>query len=578
MLSINQLIELYERDKKHNAFSLREYELAKQYYHGDQLPPDVKGELEARQQTPIVENLYKMIVKKILGYKTLSIQEVKVIGRQEEDKPRATILSNLLKAFSQQDGYDKEIIKRDRDLIFGLAVCKLWVHLDENEDYYIELEHVPSDCFLIDCYSQDSNAKDALVFHRGLHLDYAQAKALFPNTTLYTTSSTQATQRVPLIESWVCEGHSNGKKVWNRYFWHKQGGLYRFEQSPLKTGSHPYIIAKYDIDEKNRWYGLFRDIKPLQDYINFAENRMANMMGSLKMFYESDAILNKSEFVTSASLDNSITEVQPGALTSNKLHFVQHHSDVSALSQKVSEKIALAKIISGLNDEALGMAVNRQSGVAIAQRRDAGIMGLQDFIKIGDDMDKLIFQKAIDLMVHYFDKKQVFRIVDKKRAQKFFEINTNEKNTLKVGRYDLVYKTQLKTEGREERFAHWSEILKTIASVRSDLLPDLLPLMLRDVNSPIIDDLEEVLEAKNKALQEQAEAQAKSTQVAQELEIEKQKAQVLKLTSESQKLQSQSAVLNQTQKSMQQESSQQTTGNATKAAKKMLQTSTKDMR
>lgn len=67
-----------------------------------------------------------MIVDKILGYKSESIQEVKLSGRQEQDKPLATLLNDLLKVFSQQDGFDSEIIKRDKELILGMAVVKLW--------------------------------------------------------------------------------------------------------------------------------------------------------------------------------------------------------------------------------------------------------------------------------------------------------------------------------------------------------------------------------------------------------------------------------------------------------------------
>ncbi len=77
-------------------------------------------------QIAVVENIYKMIVDKILGYKSESIQEVKLSGRQEQDKPLATLLNDLLKFFSQQGGFDSEIIKRDKELVLGMAVVKLW--------------------------------------------------------------------------------------------------------------------------------------------------------------------------------------------------------------------------------------------------------------------------------------------------------------------------------------------------------------------------------------------------------------------------------------------------------------------
>lgn len=123
---IDELQKLYDLDFQANQSSLREYEEAKRYYHGEQLPPDVKAELQGRGQIAVVENIYKMIVDKILGYKSESIQEVKLSGRQEQDKPLATLLNDLLKVFSQQDGFDSEIIKRDKELILGMAVVKLW--------------------------------------------------------------------------------------------------------------------------------------------------------------------------------------------------------------------------------------------------------------------------------------------------------------------------------------------------------------------------------------------------------------------------------------------------------------------
>ncbi len=45
---IDELQKLYDLDFQANQSSLREYEEAKRYYHGEQLPPDVKAELQGR--------------------------------------------------------------------------------------------------------------------------------------------------------------------------------------------------------------------------------------------------------------------------------------------------------------------------------------------------------------------------------------------------------------------------------------------------------------------------------------------------------------------------------------------------
>ncbi|STP14326.1 Portal protein [Helicobacter cinaedi] len=278
--------------------------------------------------------------------------------------------------------------------------------------------------------------------------------------------------------------------------------------------------------KKNRWYGLFRDIKPMQDYINFSENRMVNMMGSFKAMFEEDAVSNIEDFIENMSLDNSVVKVRSGALKDGKIQFLQHHADLNALSQKAEQKRALIKILSGLNDESLGVAVNRQSGVAITQRRESGLMGLQDYLKISDDMDRLLCEKILGFVSHYFTQEQVFSIVDKKVGERYFSINSNESNTIRPCKFDLIFKTQLKTEAKDERFSHWNELLKVISPIRPELVPELLPLMLKDIDSPLIADLEEVLAQAQEAQEQMQQANAPLQEQMQQLEIMKLQAQI----------------------------------------------------
>ncbi|WP_258554086.1 hypothetical protein [Helicobacter cinaedi] len=43
-----------------------------------------------------------MICDKILGYKIQSLQEIKVSGRQEQDKPLANLLNDLLRVLTHK--------------------------------------------------------------------------------------------------------------------------------------------------------------------------------------------------------------------------------------------------------------------------------------------------------------------------------------------------------------------------------------------------------------------------------------------------------------------------------------------
>ncbi|WP_114997673.1 hypothetical protein [Helicobacter fennelliae] len=204
--------------------------------------------------------------------------------------------------------------------------------------------------------------------------------------------------------------------------------------------------------------------------------------------------------------------------------------------------------------------------------------------------DKLLYQKVISFIQHYFTKAQVFAITDKKRGDRYFEINTNAENAIKVGKFDLVYSTQLKTQGREERFAHWSEILKTIASIRPDIISNLLPLMLKDTDSAVVEDIEEVLAQSDESIAKNQEAQAQTQAQTQELEMAKLKAQIDEINAKVLKMQSQAKLLESAQMQMQSQSenTNQNTNPAPNAnkgfenippqARKYMQISKDDMR
>ena len=176
----------------------------------------------------------------------------------------------------------------------------------------------------------------------------------------------------------------------------------------------------------------------------------------------------------------------------------------------------------------------------------------------------------------------MFKMTDKKKVDRYFSINTDESNKIEIGHFDLDFKSQLKQQGREERFAHWSEIFKTISSIQPDIVTSLLPLMLKDTDSQIIEDIEEVLANADKAQEEANKVNQPISQKMQEPEMAKLQAQIEKLQKESQKLESQSKVMGQMQEQMKQEANNPqnstTQSDAQKMAKKTMQISVKDMR
>ncbi|WQV34701.1 phage portal protein [Helicobacter pylori] len=560
---------------------------ARKYYNGNQIPPDVLKIILERGQTPIVENMFKVIVNKILGYKIESISEIRLSPKQEEDRALSDLLNSLLQVFIQSENYDKAMIERDKNLLIGgLGVIQLWVIEDKDKNIEIDIKALRSESFVIDYFSTDKNALDARRFHKMLEITEQEAMILFKDTTInynYANNEKIAT----VIESWYKEYNEETQNYeWNRYLWNKSAGIYKSELKPFKNGACPFIVAKLYTDELNHYYGLFRDIKPMQDFINYAENRMGNMMGSFKAMFEEDTVVDVAEFVETMSLDNAIAKVRPNALKDNKIQFMNNQADLNALSLKAEQKRQLLRLLAGLNDESLGMAVNRQSGVAIAQRRESGLMGLQTFLKAVDDMDRLIFKLAVSFICEYFTKEQVFRIVDKKLGNRYFTINSSDDNKIRPLKFDLILKSQLKVESRDEKWYNWNELLKILAPIRPDLVPNLVPLMLNDMDSPITNDVLEAIQNANAIQQQNAEANAPYNEQIQALQIQKLQAEIMELQAKASKYEQQGALSQTTNESekinqavaiseMQQQNTDNNANNGNNKPSKKLKTSDK---
>ncbi|WP_120904592.1 portal protein [Helicobacter pylori] len=573
----------YNKALKENT----EFLEARKYYNGNQLPPDVLKIILERGQTPIVENMFKVIVNKILGYKIESISEIRLSPKQEEDRALSDLLNSLLQVFIQSENYDKAMIERDKNLLIGgLGVIQLWVIEDKDKNIEVDIKALRPESFVIDYFSTDKNALDARRFHKMLEITEQEAMILFKDTMInynYANNEKIAT----IIESWYKEYNEETQNYqWNRYLWNKNVGIYKSELKPFKNGACPFIVAKLYMDELNCYYGLFRDIKPMQDFINYAENRMGNMMGSFKAMFEEDAVVDVAEFVETMSLDNAIAKVRPNALKDHKIQFMNNQADLNALSQKAEQKRQLLRLLAGLNDESLGMAVNRQSGVAIAQRKENGLMGLQTFLKAADDMDRLVFKLAVSFICDYFTKEQVFRIVDKKLGNRYFKINSSDDNRIRPLKFDLILKSQLKIESRDEKWYNWNELLKILAPIRPDLVPNLVPLMLNDMDSPITNDVLEVIQNANAMQQQNAQANAPYNEQIQALQIQKLQAEIAELQAKAHKYTEQGALSQTTNESekinqavaiseMQQQNADNNANNCNNKPNKKLKTSDK---
>lgn len=131
MKDITELSYFFEEARNGNYEALKEYETAKAYLHGRQLDSKTIEILQKRGQPILWENIYSMLADKILGYKSISAQEIEVLGRQESDKDVALVLNQIIKSLVDNEKYEMQKEKADLDLLLGMGVMQIWIKEDE---------------------------------------------------------------------------------------------------------------------------------------------------------------------------------------------------------------------------------------------------------------------------------------------------------------------------------------------------------------------------------------------------------------------------------------------------------------
>jgi len=547
----------------------------KKYFDGDQLSEGVREILKSRGQPIQWENQYKRIGNKILGYKMSAKQTIKVAGRQRDDMGVAQLLTDLLTAIPDSTDYYAHKERADSDLMITGMSC-MEVTMGEVKDTYditntpekeIHGIHIPFEECYLDPYSKMPNYSDARYIQHVRWMDRDDLYTLFPknlvdnliNNNNFTNDRNMmewqynlgmrdvSRDRVLISTTWCHEYDKEiGKKVTRWYIW-GNNTILGSGDSPYKNEGFPYAVRKLFQRSDGYIYGIFEDIKPLQDSINFKHLRIANMLGSVKLLYEAGAVDDADLFIEEYSKDDAVVMIRDGGIS--KIKEIKHQAEINYLMQQIVDTRRTIYQIIGINDETLGNASNRMSGYAIEQRQSAGMVGLQRFLNTSAKLDEDFYTIAVNFIQQFFDAEQVFRIVDKFEADNYFTINEIErgthgeihyqdgepkrKNKINLGRYDVTMKMVAQNRGAiGERMAQGTELMKTAAQINPALAQKFFPELLKDIESPAA----EVMLKFVQQLEEQAQAQQMQQQLQQQqasLSLQTQQANLKEMESKS---------------------------------------------
>jgi hypothetical protein len=516
---LTYLQETFDEAKKLTEGSRKEGRDAYEYMRGNQLPDDVKAELEDRGQPARWENIYMKIDNKVEGMKMMTREEIAVLPRSVDKKEQFVTITNVLRASQDATEWKTHKKRADRDLrVVGLSAIEEQLHVLGEVDAQgkklkeIKRIHLPALECLPDMYASAPDMSDSRYFHHTRLMHKASLKKLFGKAADDLPENEDGMVRVN--RTWYRDPDTGEIRV---AVW-EYTTLLEDKASPFgKLGRFPVAIRRLRWSHRKEYYGMYRDVRPFQDSVNFTMLRLINMLGSSKLLVESDAVEDIDSFKDEYGLDNSITEVRGGALKEKKIQDISQTTNVSQLINIVQDARLQAELVIGLNSEVLGSAVNRLSGYAIESRQNAGLVGLQNYMDVSGELDVDLAQIDLKIMEEHFTAEQIFYIDgkngkereqvvlnpyerDEKGRMEYNNGKPSQKSILNLGRYDVSFRRVPFNRGATaERQKNWTEVLKSLPE--EDRMA-MIPSMLRDIESPEAEEAQRIIEQRNAQAQQ----------------------------------------------------------------------------
>ena len=558
LILLDELKNQVEESTSHFKKSKETARRITSYIKGDQLPDEVRQLLADREQPEMWENIFKKIDAKISGLKITSKQEIQAIGRQRgTDKTQANLITNVLKTIQDSTQWWSNKKRADLDLrASGLSIIETIVKNTGEKDSVgknireLRHYHLPASQCHIDPFAINPDYSDMRYFHRERLLIKEQLYRYFDKEKVdkletyshknvneystYGTKTTQYSKRVRVFYSWFKKWNFEQKRDVIYYCIWGDNVILETKELQYKIKRFPISIRRVDeidYDTPADVRGLYYNLLPIQDRINNCHLRAIHMMGTNKLLFESDAVDDAEEFVEQYSQDSAVVEVRSGAIRDSKIKDIKQYNEIASLKAEIVDLRRQAEEIVGLNNEILGSAINRLSGAAIENRQNAGLVGLQDFMDTSAEVDRDLAEIDIELIQQYFDAEQIYNIVDKNEADDYFIANeivtdmngvvvrengeVKRKNSLQIGRYDIILvQTAFNRGSSTERQKVWAEYIKALQVTHPHLVPKMIEMSLRDTDSPVANQVSQLIE-EDKKLQSQNAQQQQQTQMQQ---------------------------------------------------------------
>ena len=441
------------------------------FFHGRQRTLEQIDYLRKQGVPPLTFNLIRYFTHRILGFMSSTVNTVKITPQQIEDIPIAAINNDLVNYIYRKNGWDTD---KGQDavtqyLLSGLFCVSCMPVKTKKTDqfgrpiYDIQIENVNALDLVLDPASKEPDYSDARYIHRRILMTKEELMSQFPDADIsqlrpggdsvganygtftrfqdgygYGENNLYDVVHSVIVDSKTTDdereldvnGQTNNphkERVWSIYWCGGAGNGVELERKEItyRDVRFPYIVYKlHREDITNEFYGIFRDLIPMQIAINdelVAQHRKIN---DAKFFVKKDVFDDNNKAAEQIyNPDNPLIPVkgEPDGIIPV---FGSKGQESGLQMQTLHNHIDLFREQLGINLAFVGNAPASDSGRKVQLQREASIAALSKTQRRIQQPYRLMARMICKYVSQYYRATQVFSIVERDIAQRWVEINS----------------------------------------------------------------------------------------------------------------------------------------------------------
>lgn len=444
----NELLDLckdmYAISENAYKFSIMEGRETINLYHNRQYTQAQLDTLQANGQPAETFNVIKMMSNAMIGYMDTVVNKINIEPRYMSSPTVALLINDVVDYTLDQNDFEvlNKRVKLDGLLTGLMCVYEEVVPTGEFDKYGreimdIKLSHIPSWQIRIDPMSNLDDYSDAKFIHhfkwlRDDAIEELFGKAKEEELVEYYNFLDEAESEYTREHT---AGHEHGKfkqydsylivktvvrhkgKIWS-IIWSNDTLLEKVDitDHPVRF---PFRVVKMSNSDIAEYYGPFRDITETQKAINQALLQIQLLVNTSKAFVEDNAVEDLEEFKELFSRVNAIIPV----LDLQGIRVEDMSRDVLAQYTIIDQALTRIKQVLGINDSFLGNAFASDSGRKVAMQSSSSASQMTPVTDKVQFMFKMIGQDMVELVKHYYQAEQIFKVADPLNSEHYAHIN-----------------------------------------------------------------------------------------------------------------------------------------------------------